>query len=393
MPYRSLRTRASQRPRNWVDARLPSGTHDSWRVPCLPSTATTDTKDAKPPAAAERSGRSVASATASPRPNGRTFARPWKVATQAPGQQSLTPCTRKSQSFGAKATDNRTPGTQTRKRFAHTRPIMEHRARQTAVSQKAKERGVVHIKKRIKEKNRKQWPRVLRKKPEQTTNEHERNMNRYNKQKKRETNSPRTRSKLTRPMHHLQSEQWMLESCETKQIMLGSKQASPGDETTKLVQAKLPRDGTSEEELEGEWMQRSKSARTLAWKTDSGETGNGKNKTVLGLDRSRTRHSHLKALQYIPERLSSFANWAQMWTLELANKDEAQLWFPLIREVDNPNGSTKAKLRPIALLETTLTLIVAVHQHADHIIALMQEQQVGFQGQRRSRGLAQREIS
>ena len=83
-------------------------------------------------------------------------------------------------------------------------------------------------------------------------------------------------------------------------------------------------------------------------------------KTVLGLDRSRTRHSHLKALHYIPEGLSSFANRAQMWTLGLANKDEAQLWFPLIREVDNPNGSTKSKLRPIAHLETPLKLIVAV---------------------------------
>ena len=74
-------------------------------------------------------------------------------------------------------------------------------------------------------------------------------MNRYNKQKiMRETNSPRTRSKLTRPVRHLQSEQWMLESCETKLIMVGSKQAAPGDETPKLVQAKLPQDGMSEEE-------------------------------------------------------------------------------------------------------------------------------------------------
>ena len=94
-------------------------------------------------------------------------------------------------------------------------------------------------------------------------------------------------------------------------------------------------------------------------------------KTVLGPDRSRTRHSHLKALQFMPEGLSSFANWAQMWTLELANKDEAQLWLganivPLIREVHSPNGSTKSKLRPIAHLETPLKLIVAVHQHADH---------------------------
>ena len=102
-------------------------------------------------------------------------------------------------------------------------------------------------------------------------------------------------------------------------------------------------------------------------------------------DRSRTRNSHLKAVQYIPEGLASFVNWAQMWMMGLANKDETRLWatcniVPLTREVDNPDGSKRTKLRPIALLETPLILIesVAVDQHADHIIALMQEQQVEF---------------
>ena len=53
---------------------------------------------------------------------------------------------------------------------------------------------------------------------------------------------------------------------------------------------------------------------------------------------------------------------------------------PLTREVDNPDGSKRIKLRPTALLETPLKLIesVADDQRADHIIALMQEQQVGF---------------
>ena len=99
--------------------------------------------------------------------------------------------------------------------------------------------------------------------------------------------------------------------------------------------------------------------------------------------RSRTRNSHLKALQYVPEGLTSFVNWAQMWVMGLANKDETRLWLranivPLTREVDDPDGSKRTKLRPIALLETLLKLIesVAVDQHADHIIALMQEQQV-----------------
>ena len=64
---------------------------------------------------------------------------------------------------------------------------------------------------------------------------------------------------------------------------------------------------------------------------------------------------------------------------------ETQLWLranivPRTGEVDNPDGSKKTKVRPIALLETRLELIesVAMDQHADHIDALMQEQQVGF---------------
>ena len=78
-------------------------------------------------------------------------------------------------------------------------------------------------------------------------------------------------------------------------------------------------------------------------------------------------------------------NWVLMWPLKKANRAEAQLWLkaniaPLIREVDNLDGSKKTKLRPIALLETPLKLIesVAVDEHADHTAALMQEQQVVF---------------
>ena len=69
----------------------------------------------------------------------------------------------------------------------------------------------------------------------------------------------------------------------------------------------------------------------------------------------------------------------------LANPTESQLWLranivPLMKEVENPDGTKKTKLRPIALLETPLKLIesVAVDQQADTMIALMQEQQVGF---------------
>ena len=41
-------------------------------------------------------------------------------------------------------------------------------------------------------------------------------------------------------------------------------------------------------------------------------------------------------------------NWVQMWTMRKANRAETQLWLsttivPLIREVDNPDGSKKTK--------------------------------------------------
>ena len=64
--------------------------------------------------------------------------------------------------------------------------------------------------------------------------------------------------------------------------------------------------------------------------------------------RSRTRNSHLKALQYIPEGINALVNWAQMWMMVLANPTESQLWLranivPLTREVDNPDGTKKTK--------------------------------------------------
>ena len=67
------------------------------------------------------------------------------------------------------------------------------------------------------------------------------------------------------------------------------------------------------------------------------------------------------------------------------HRSEAQWWLkanivPLVTEIRNADGTVEVKVRPVALLETPLKLIelVVVDQHADHIIALMQEQQVGF---------------
>ena len=69
---------------------------------------------------------------------------------------------------------------------------------------------------------------------------------------------------------------------------------------------------------------------SLCKRRDQSETGNGeKNGAEPG--RSRTRNSHLKALQYVPEGLNI---------------------VPLIRDVDNVDGSKNKQLRPITLLET-----------------------------------------
>ena len=112
---------------------------------------------------------------------------------------------------------------------------------------------------------------------------------------------------------------------------------------------------------------------TTLQEKSSGEAGNDKNGAEPG--RSRTRNSHLKALQYVPEGLSSFVNWAQMWMMGLANKAETRLWLRA-----NIVSLKRTKLRPIALLETHQKLIepIAVDQHADQITALMQEQQAEF---------------
>ena len=61
-----------------------------------------------------------------------------------------------------------------------------------------------------------------------------------------------------------------------------------------------------------------------------------------------------------------------MWMTGLATKSEAQLWLkvdivPLIKDTKNVDGTTKTKLRPIALLETPMKLIksIAVDPDAD----------------------------
>ena len=97
-----------------------------------------------------------------------------------------------------------------------------------------------------------------------------------------------------------------------KQIMMGSKQATPGEETTKMIQAKLPRDELPEEE----WKKMNdeiEECKRLAWKIKP----LSRRRVLARLDgaepgRSRTRNSHLKALQYVPEGLTSFVNWARM---------------------------------------------------------------------------------
>ena len=174
-----------------------------------------------------------------------------------------------------------------------------------------------------------------------------------------------------------------------KQILMGGTQAPPCDETTRMNQGKLPRDDLTEEK----WRRMNEEiveCRKLSWMVQP----LSKRRVVARLEmtkngaepgRSKTRNTHLKALQLVPEGINALMNWAQMWMMGLANPTESQLWLranivPLTKEVENPDGSKKVKIRPIALLETPLKLIesVAVDQQADTMIALMQEQQVGF---------------
>ena len=103
-----------------------------------------------------------------------------------------------------------------------------------------------------------------------------------------------------------------------KQIMMGSKQATPGEETTKMIQAKLQRDDLLEEERK-KMNDEIEECKRLAWKIKPlsrrrvlARLEMTKNGAESG--RSRTRNSHLKALQYAPEGLPSVVNWAQMWT-------------------------------------------------------------------------------
>ena len=94
-----------------------------------------------------------------------------------------------------------------------------------------------------------------------------------------------------------------------KQILMGGAQATPCDETTKMIQAKLPEDDLPEEE----WKKMNdeiEECRRLAWKIKPlsrrrvlARLEVTKNGAEPG--RSRTRNSHLKALQYIPEGINA----------------------------------------------------------------------------------------
>ena len=100
-----------------------------------------------------------------------------------------------------------------------------------------------------------------------------------------------------------------------KQIMLGSKQATPGEETTKMIQAKLPRDNLPEDE----WTKMNEEieeCKRLVWKIKP----LSRRRVLASLEmtkngaepgRSRTRNPHLKVRAHI---------------------------IPLTGEVDNPDG-------------------------------------------------------
>ena len=109
-----------------------------------------------------------------------------------------------------------------------------------------------------------------------------------------------------------------------KQILMGGAQATPCEETTKMIQAKLPKDDLPEEEWK-KMNEEIEECKRLAWKIKPlsrrrvlARLEMTKNGAEPG--RSRTRNSHLKALQYIPEGMNALVNWAQMWMMGLANQ-------------------------------------------------------------------------
>ena len=82
--------------------------------------------------------------------------------------------------------------------------------------------------------------------------------------------------------------------------------------------------------------------------------------------RSRTRNSYLKALQTIPEGIDAFSEWTLAWAQGR-------------KEKMNEDGTSKEKLRQVALQETPMKLIelIAVDEATDNLVTLMQTQHVG----------------
>ena len=94
--------------------------------------------------------------------------------------------------------------------------------------------------------------------------------------------------------------------------------------------------------------------------------------------RSWTRNFHLTALQTTPDGIDALAERILAWTKGLADELDAELWLRAdivpVKETMNEDGTTEVKLRQIALLETPMKL-----DQADHLVTLLQKQQVGVQ--------------
>ena len=82
---------------------------------------------------------------------------------------------------------------------------------------------------------------------------------------------------------------------------------------------------------------------------------NTKNGAESGRSRTRTENSHLKALQFMPDEIKYFAQRTLMWICTNGQHKVRRScgWHisPLTKEDVNDDGTTKTKLRPIALLD------------------------------------------
>ena len=140
-----------------------------------------------------------------------------------------------------------------------------------------------------------------------------------------------------------------------KQNMLGSNQATLGEETTKFRQAKILEDDLSEQQW-AKMNEEIKECKRMAWPVQPPPRKRKVERlqmTKIGAEpgRSRTRTSRLNELQSVPEgghvlwQLSTHVADGNGKQVRDTTSADANV-FPLVKERQNSDGTTKTKIRP-----------------------------------------------